>query len=152
MDVVAVSRDWNTVPDKTTTYKVVQGMLFEIAPNPVTAAIRLFSTSVADVPAGSPRSVLRESLRCKQQLCDLADWRADRSGKRDAGAAFGRLLDLALTTALNDTGTVANRQTAPSSGVGAFTAQPAFLSVPSPGNLPAVRRRIRPARRVCGCG
>jgi TRAP-type mannitol/chloroaromatic compound transport system substrate-binding protein len=32
-DVVAVSRDWNTVPDNTTTYKVVQGMLFEIAPN-----------------------------------------------------------------------------------------------------------------------
>jgi hypothetical protein len=46
-------------------------------------------------------------------------------------------LDLALTTALNDTGTVANRQTTPSSGVGAFTTQPAFLSVPSPGNLPA---------------
>jgi hypothetical protein len=30
---------------------------------------------------------------------------------------------------------MSNRQTAPSSDVGAFTTQPAFLSVPSPGNL-----------------
>ena len=30
---------------------------------------------------------------------------------------------------------MSNRQTAPSSGIGAFTTQPAFVSVPSPGNL-----------------
>ena len=32
---------------------------------------------------------------------------------------------------------MSNPQTAPSSGVGAFTTQPAFVSVPSPGNLPS---------------
>jgi hypothetical protein len=46
-------------------------------------------------------------------------------------------LDLALSTALNDTGTLANRQTAPSSGAGAFTLQPAYIGVPGPGNLPS---------------
>ena len=56
-DIVAVSRDWGTVPDNTTTYKILQEMLFEISPNPVTAVIRMFSTSAADVPAGSQRSV-----------------------------------------------------------------------------------------------
>ena len=55
-DVVAVSRDWGTVPDATTTYKILQGMLFEISPNPVTAVVRMFSTSAADVPAGLQRT------------------------------------------------------------------------------------------------
>ena len=55
-DKVAISRDWGTVPDNTTTYKILQGMLFEILPNPVTAVIRMFSTSVADMPAGAQRT------------------------------------------------------------------------------------------------
>src|SRR6267378_8544127 len=55
-DVVAVSRDWGTVPDNTTSYKIFQGMLFEISPNPVTAVIRMFSTSAADAPTGSQRT------------------------------------------------------------------------------------------------
>src|SRR5246127_133834 len=54
-DVVAVNRDWGTVPDGTTTYKILQGMLFETSPNPVTAVIRMFSTSAADAPTGSLR-------------------------------------------------------------------------------------------------
>src|SRR5438132_3280085 len=55
-DVVAVSRDWGTLPDATTTYKILQGMLFEISPNPVRAVIRMFSTSAADAPTGTQRS------------------------------------------------------------------------------------------------
>src|SRR5215475_8124549 len=54
-DVVAVSRDWGTVPDNTTTYKILQGMLFEISPNTVRAVSRLFATSAADAPGGSQR-------------------------------------------------------------------------------------------------
>ena len=55
-DMVAVNRDWATVPDTTTTYKILKGMLFEISPNPVTAVIRMFSTCAADVPTGSQRT------------------------------------------------------------------------------------------------
>jgi hypothetical protein len=50
------------------------------------------------------------------------------------------LLDAALTTALNDTNTCNPRQQASSfvaTGSGAFVTQPAFISVPSPGNLPS---------------
>ena len=56
-DIVAVSRDWGTVLGNTTTYEILQGMLFEISPDPVTAVIRMCSTSAADVPNGSQRSV-----------------------------------------------------------------------------------------------
>jgi len=55
-DVVAVSRDWATIPDNTTTYKILQGMLFEISPNPVTAVIRIFSNTAADGPTGTQRT------------------------------------------------------------------------------------------------
>src|SRR4029077_17773135 len=136
-DVVAVSRDWNTVPDNTTTYKVVQGMLFELAPNPVTAVIRLFSTSAADVPAGSQRTYYEKIFVVNNNTATSLTGAQIEVASETPALPSGALLDLALTTALSDTGTVANRQTAPSSGVGVFTAQPAFLSVPSPGNLPA---------------
>ena len=56
-DIVAVSRDWGTVLGNTATYEILQGMQFEISPDPVTAVIRMCSTSAADVPNGSQRSV-----------------------------------------------------------------------------------------------
>jgi hypothetical protein len=136
-DVVAVSRDWNTVPDNTTTYKVVQGMLFESAPNPVTAVIRLFSTSAADVTSGSQRSYYEKVFVVNNNTATSLTGAQIEVASETPTLPTSALLDLALTTALNDAGTVANRQTAPSSGVGAFTTQPAFLSIPSPGNLPA---------------
>ena len=54
-DVVAVNRDWTTVPDATTTYNVNEGMLFPISPNAVTKVTRCFATAAADVPTGSAR-------------------------------------------------------------------------------------------------
>jgi hypothetical protein len=41
----------------TTTYEILQEMLFEISPDPVTAVIRMCSISAADVPNGSQGSV-----------------------------------------------------------------------------------------------
>jgi hypothetical protein len=54
-DVVAVNRDWGTVPDATSTYDIAPGFLFDILPNPVTAIARLFATAASDVPGGSTR-------------------------------------------------------------------------------------------------
>jgi hypothetical protein len=51
----------------------------------------------------------------------------------------GALLDIGLCTALNDTNTCNPRQQTSSfvpTGVNSFTSQPAFVNVPSPGNLP----------------
>jgi hypothetical protein len=136
-DIVAVSLDWGTVPDDTTTYKILQGMLFEILPNPVTAVIRIFSTSAADVPAGLQRTYYEKVFVVNNNTATALTGAQIEVANETPAPPSGALLDLALTTGLNDTGTVANRQTAPSSGVGAFTTQPAFLSVPSPGSLPS---------------
>jgi hypothetical protein len=136
-DIVAVSRDWGTVPDNTTTYKILQGMLFEILPNPVTAVIRIFSTSAADVPAGLQRTYYEKVFVVNNNTATALTGAQIEVASDMPTLPSSALLDLALTTGLNDTGTVASRQTAPSSGIGSFTTQPSFVSVPSPGNLPS---------------
>jgi hypothetical protein len=135
-DVVAVSRDWGTVPDGTTTYKILQGMLFEISPNPVTSVIRMFSTSAADAPTGSQRTYYEKVFVVNNNTATALTGAQIQLANETPVLPAGALLDMALTTVLNDTGTVANRQTAPSSGAGSFITQPALVDVPSPGNLP----------------
>jgi len=135
-DVVAVSRDWSAVPDNTTTYKILQGMLFEASPNPVTAIIRLFSTSAADAPTGTQRSYYEKVFIVNNNMSTALTGVQIELASDMPNLPSGALLDLALTTALNDTGSIENRQTAPTEGVGSFVAQPAFVPVPRPGNLP----------------
>jgi hypothetical protein len=135
-DVVAVSRDWSTVPDGTTSYKILQGMLFETSPNPVTAITRLFSTSAADAPAGSQRTYYEKVFVVNNNTSTALTGVQIELATETPSLPSGALLDLALTTALNDTGNVANRQTAPTSGIGSFILQPAFVALPGPGNLP----------------
>ena len=135
-DVVAVSRDWATVPDGTTTYKVLQGMLFEITPNPVTAIIRLFSTAAADAPTGSQRIYYEKIFVVNNNTATALTGSQIEVASETPSLPSGALLDLALATALNDVGTIVNRQTPPSSGIGSFISQPAFVAVPGPGNLP----------------
>jgi len=135
-DVVAVSRDWSAVPDNTTTYKILQGMLFEASQNPVTAIIRLFSTSAADAPTGTQRSYYEKVFIVNNNMSTALTGVQIELASDMPNLPSGALLDLALTTALNDTGSIENRQTAPTEGVGSFVAQPAFVPVPRPGNLP----------------
>jgi hypothetical protein len=134
-DVVAVNRDWGTVPDGTTTYKILQGMLFEISPNPVTAVIRMFSGSIADAPTGSQRTYYEKVFVVNNNAATALTGAQIQVANETPALPSGALFDLALATTLNDTGTAASRQAAPSAGVGSFIAQPALVSVPSPGNL-----------------
>jgi hypothetical protein len=136
-DVVAVSRDWGTIPDNTTTYKVLQGMVFEISPNPVTAVIRMFSTTASDAPTGSQRIYYEKVFIVNNNTSAALTGAQMEVANETPSLPSNALLDIALTTALNDTGTIANRQTAPSSGVGSFIGQPAFITVPGTGNLPS---------------
>jgi hypothetical protein len=136
-DVVAVSRDWGTIPDNTTTYKILQGMLFEILPNPVTAVIRMFATSAAEAPTGSQRTYYEKVFVVNNNTATALTGAQVEVASETPSLPSGALLDLALTTALNDVGTVPDRQTAPSSGIGSFITQPGFVTVPSPGNLPS---------------
>jgi hypothetical protein len=134
-DVVSVNRDWGTVPTSATTYGVYHGMLFELSPNQVTENRRAFYDIAADVTGGSTRTYY-EKLFVANNNTTTAWTTAAVLKQADPSAGT---LDFALCSALNDTGTVANRQTAPGSGITAFSsgAAPQTINVPSPQNLPS---------------
>lgn len=144
-DVVALNRDWSTVPDATTTYNVHQGMLFETGfassgatygdPNPVTSVIRCFSTAAADVPAGLQRIFYEKVFTVNNNTSTALTGAQVEISSETPGLPSGALLDIGPSAGLNDTATIANRQTTPASVT--FTTQPAFVNVPSPGNLPS---------------
>jgi len=136
-DVVAINRDWGTIPDATTTYDISYGMVFDISPNAVTAITRCFATAQADVPGGSSRTFY-EKIFCLNQNATTALTAAAIQVLSETSALPGSAaLDLALCSALNDTATAANRQTAPS-GTGGFVVQPSPINIiASPGSLPA---------------
>jgi hypothetical protein len=135
-DVVAINRDWTTVPDVTSTYDVYQGMLFEIAPNPVSAITRMFVTAAADVPGGAARSYYEKGFVVDNNTATALTGAQIEISSDAPALPGGTALDIALATALADTGTAANRQTAPSTGIGGFVTQPALVAVPGSGNLP----------------
>lgn len=129
-DIIAVNRNWAVVPDATTTYEVATGMVFPILPNAVTAVIRPFSGVASDIIGGSARvyyekfAILNTDTTTAWTAAQLIK-QIDPVGLYSGGGA----LDIAACTALNDTVTIATRQTAPGSGVGSFTSGAAPQSV-----------------------
>ena len=122
-DIVAVNRDWGTVPDATTTYEVAPGFLFDILPNPVTAVIRPFSTVAADIVGGSTRIYYEKAFMLNTDTT-TALTSSTITKETDPGGLYSAAsieLDFAPCTALNDTNTATNRQTAPASGVGSYS-------------------------------
>ncbi|MDE2468371.1 MAG: hypothetical protein KGL35_06420 [Bradyrhizobium sp.] len=135
-DTVSVSRGWGTTPDATTTYTVNHGMLFDLLPSQVTQNRRPFYAAASDVVGGSNRTYYEKLFAVNTNTATaltsaIVSKTADPSG--------GVTLEFALTNALNDTATVANRQTLPATGITAFTtgASPQSINVPSPQNLPS---------------
>jgi hypothetical protein len=139
-DIVAVNRDWNTIPDATSTYDIAYGFLFDISPNAVTGITRVFTGAQSDVPGGSTRvfyeKIFWSNTNTTTALLSAAMQVLSETGSLPSGAT----LDLALTTALNDNATSTNRQTLPTNqGGGAltFVVQPSPINViASPGTLP----------------
>lgn len=134
-DTISVNRDWGTVPTSATTYTVNHGMLFDILPNQVTQNRRLFYNVASDVTGGSNRTYYEKVFAVNNNTSTAL---TVASVIKQADPATGAI-QFALTNALNDTGTVANRQTAPATGITAFStgSAPQTISVPSPGNLPS---------------
>ncbi len=136
-DFVAVT-PWSggsgIIPDGTSVYSVYNGMLFQLGRNSVT---RLFATSASDVVGGSTRTYYEKvfAVNINTTPTTLVGAQVEIVSESPS-LPSGQTMDIALTTALNDTGTVANRQTVPPSGITSFTVQPALVNVPSPGNLP----------------
>jgi hypothetical protein len=121
-DIIAVNRDWGTIPDNTTTYEVATGMVYPILPNAVSAVIRPFSGVAANVIGGGniiyyeKMFILNTDGTTAMTSATLIK-QIDPSGLYAASGA----LDLAPCTALNDTVTATNRQTVPGSGIGSFS-------------------------------
>lgn len=136
-DIVAVSRDWGTIPDNTSVYDIGYGMLFDLLPNPVLACTRLFATATADVIGGSTRDFYEKVFALNTNGSTALLSAAVEVLSESPSLPGSVLLDLGLTTGLNDTATVTNRQTAPSNP-SSFTTQPSAINIPtSPGSLPA---------------
>ena len=134
-DVVSVDRNWGTLPDATSTYGVYQGFYLELAPSQITQVRRLFPSAQADVGGGSTRTFYEKIFAVN---VDTATALTGAAILKQTDPASGTI-DFALTTALNDSGSVANRQTAPASGIGSFSSgsAPQSISVPGSGNLPS---------------
>lgn len=135
-DIVAVSAaSYGTIPDNTTTYNIHDGFLFDLSPNQVTNIQRPFYNASSDILGGSTRTyyekVFVENTNTTTALTGAAVL-------KQVDIAGGTL-DFALCNSLNDTATVANRQTAPASGITSFSSgsAPQSIAVPSPANLPS---------------
>jgi len=121
-DVIAVNRDWTTIPDATTTYEIATGMVFPILPNPITSVVRPFSGASADVAGGSIRyyyekfAILNTDSATAWTSATLIK-QIDPAGLYAGGGAF----DIVPCSALNDTITATNRQTVPASGIGSWS-------------------------------
>ena len=144
-DVVAVDRNWGTVPDNTTTYEVAPGMHFELTGSNGGAALggtatqvlgvtRLFVGAAADVAGGANRDYYEKVFVNNNNLSTALTTATVEIASDSPALPSGAALDIGVTAALNDTATVTNRQTAP--GSVSFVTQPATVNVPT-GNLPA---------------
>ena len=133
-DIVAINRDFGTVPDNTTTYDVHQGMLFDLAPSQITEVRRPFYNVASDIPGGSTRIFYEKIFAVNVNTATALTTAAI---VKQADPSSGTL-DFALFNALNDTATTTNRQTAPSA-ITAYSsgAAPQTINVPSPQNLPS---------------
>jgi len=112
-DVVAVDSDWGTVPSSASTYSIYEGMLFNLAPNQVTQVRRPFYNASADIAGGVNKDYFEKIFAVNNNTATALT--AVQISKQ-VDPASG-ILDLALTSALNDTGTTAARQTGPTSGL-----------------------------------
>ncbi len=138
-DVVAVNRNWSVVPDNTSVYSILEGMLFDILPNAILAITRMFLNASADIPGGSTRFFYEKAFVTNNNTSTALTPVSPNSGVgieisgNSPSLPSGVLLDLGLGTSYDDSLTIANRQTAPA-GI-SFTTQPAYVYAPSPGNL-----------------
>lgn len=147
-DYVAIDRNWDTIPDATTTYEVGAGFHFELAASNGGVALggtatqalgitRAFATATADVGGGAQRFFYEKFFVNNNNQAFALTGAQFEILSNNPSLPGGAALDMAVCTALNDTNTTTNRQTAPAVGAGSFITQPAFISAPGTGSLPA---------------
>jgi hypothetical protein len=140
-DFVAVHRDWDTLPDATTTYNILKGWVLEFkcgagvgatVNNQVTAIQRFGWGAAADVPTGSQRIYYWKAFNLNNNtITDFTSANVQVSADTPSlpGSAA---LDIAVAKAANDTFAAANRQTLPTNGdttALVFVTQPSAVNV-----------------------
>lgn len=130
-DIAYVDGAWGTVPTSATTYDIHQGFLFDLTPNQVTTMRRPFYDMSADAAGGSSRTY-NEKIFAVNNNTTTALTNVTVSKQTDPSAGT---FNIALCSALNDSGTVANRLTTPGSGITAYTSGSAPQSISSSVNL-----------------
>lgn len=146
-DFIAVSRNWTTIPDATSTYDVAAGMLFEILPNPVTAVIRQFSGAAADIPTGASRTYYDKGFVLNTNAATSLTGAQINIVSETPSLPGSAALDFALANAsgsgatlgLNDSVTINPRLNAtPPTGTTSFNATNSAINVPNSNqSLPA---------------
>ena len=104
------------------------------------ALTRMFATAAADVYGGSSRTFYEKIFVNNNNQATALTAAEILLQSLTPALPGSAALNIALTNALNDTVTIANRQTAPAGGgITAYTsgAPPQGINVPSPQNLPA---------------
>jgi len=138
-DIVAVNRDWGTIPDATSVYSLLNGMLFDIGPNPIKSRTRLFATSYSNALGAATNIFYEKIFIVNNNLSIALTPQGSNSGvglsliSDTPALSSGVTLDIGIASSLNDSLTVVNRQTAPS-GI-TFIVQPATIFIPNPGIL-----------------
>lgn len=152
-DLVAVDRDWDTIPTSATTYNVVRGWKLPFktgngvgatVPNQITGIQRALWGAAADVPGGSQRIFYEKVFAVNNNTATALTSAQVEIFSNTPALPGSALLDIALTKGLNDSsaggGSAVNRQTLPTNADASalvFVTQPAFVSViASPGSLP----------------
>lgn len=123
-DIVAVSRDWTSVPDNTTTYDVWNGVQLDLSPNQICEARRFLWNAAADAPGGSQRIFYQKIFAMNDNTTTALTAATVQDVSNTPTLPAGALLDLATATAAADTVGWATRQTVPGSGYGSYSTQP----------------------------
>lgn len=137
-DTISVNSDWGTVPSSATTYAVQEGVYMEVTPNQVKKIIRPLEQLSSNAPGGADLTFYSKMFVVNNNTATSLTSATVTIASETPSLPGSTTLQIALTNALNDTATVANRQTAPATGITAFTtgSAPQTINVPSPGNLP----------------
>jgi len=118
-DTAYVDKDWGTVPTSSTTYAIHTGMLFEVTPNQVTKIIRAFYNCQAQAPGGSNLTFYAKGFTVNNNTVTSAQPQSGHTGvnislqSTTPALPSGATLQMGLAGTLDDTVTIANRQTAP---------------------------------------
>lgn len=128
-DIVAINRDWGTVPGTASTYDLAYGFLWDFAPNPVSALTRMFISSASDTLGGLQRIYYDKCFLVNTNGTTSLTNATIQIASEVPGLPIGATLDLAVGSGANDTTTIVNRRTAPLN-TGGFVVQPAIINAP----------------------